>query len=151
VGRFQPFHLGHLEAIKDILRKNEKVIIVIGSSQEKGTVKNPFSFKERKRMISESLESEGIRNFRIIGIRDFMDDKKWTSEIRKACYFDRVYSRNAWTIRCFRKAGIPVKKHPLFERGKYSATEIRRRLSRGGEWEALVPKKVARHIRKGVL
>jgi nicotinamide-nucleotide adenylyltransferase len=123
------------------------VIIVIGSSQESGTRKNPFSFQERRKMIRESLEAEGIKNFKIAGIRDFMDDKKWVSEIRKACYFDRVYSRNSWTIRCFRKAGIPVKRHELHENGRYSATEIRKRLFRGGEWESLLPGKAADHVK----
>lgn len=42
VGRFQPFHLGHLKVIKDILKKNDFIVIAIGSSDEKNTDKNPF-------------------------------------------------------------------------------------------------------------
>ena len=148
VGRFQPFHLGHLKAIKEILGENERIVIAIGSSQASGTGENPFSFEERERMIREALESEGIRNFGIIGVPDFNDDRKWALEIQKRCRFDRVYSRNPWTIRCFRGLGIPVKSHGIYEREKYSATEIRKRMAEGSEWENLVAEKVVACIKK---
>lgn len=146
VGRFQPFHLGHLEVIKGILKENDKVIIAVGSSQESGTKENPFSFEDRERMIRDCLNSEGIRNFEIIGIPDFMDDQKWVSDIQKKASFDRVYSTNPWTIRCFRKAGIPIKEYAMHEREKYSATGIRNRIVEKKEWESLVPDKVAECI-----
>jgi len=31
VGRFQPFHKGHLRAVKDILGKVDELVIVVGS------------------------------------------------------------------------------------------------------------------------
>ena len=34
IGRFQPFHKGHLAAIKWILKKEGKIFIVIGSNQQ---------------------------------------------------------------------------------------------------------------------
>jgi len=147
VGRFQPFHLGHLKVIKEILRENEKVIIAIGSSQEISTPENPFPFWEREKMIADSLRAEGIERFEIIGMPDYMDDVKWASAIMKKCSFDRVYSRNPWTIRCFRKAGVPVLEHGLYEKKKYSATEIRKRMRAGKNWEKLVPESVGQHIR----
>ncbi len=33
VGRFQPFHLGHLDAIKYALKEVDELVIVIGSAQ----------------------------------------------------------------------------------------------------------------------
>ncbi|MFZ0222198.1 MAG: adenylyltransferase/cytidyltransferase family protein, partial [Candidatus Nitrosopolaris sp.] len=33
VGRFQPFHLGHMATIKFALEKVEELVIVIGSAQ----------------------------------------------------------------------------------------------------------------------
>ncbi|MCX6815150.1 MAG: nicotinamide-nucleotide adenylyltransferase [Candidatus Aenigmarchaeota archaeon] len=147
VGRFQPFHLGHLKVIKEILKENEKVIIAIGSSQENGMEDNPFSFEERRKMIRDSLNREGVKTFEIIEVPDLMDDVKWVSEIRRKCSFDRVYSRNPWTARCFRKAGVPVLEHGLYEKEKYSATEIRKRMRAGKRWEKLVPESVGQHIR----
>jgi cytidyltransferase-like protein len=37
VGRFQPFHKGHLKAIRWILKREKEIFIVIGSSQESFT------------------------------------------------------------------------------------------------------------------
>jgi len=50
-GRFNPPHKGHLQLIKKILREVDNLIIVVGSAQEKNTKRNPFSGKERKKMI----------------------------------------------------------------------------------------------------
>jgi len=33
VGSFQPFHLGHLEAIRDVLEEVDELVIVIDSAQ----------------------------------------------------------------------------------------------------------------------
>lgn len=53
IGRFQPFHSGHLDAIKQI--SEDEIIIGVGSSQYSGTEDNPHSFEERKKMIERSL------------------------------------------------------------------------------------------------
>ena len=68
IGRFQPFHIGHLKVIKWILKKYDKVIIVIGTSQESNTDKNPFSIEERKEMINKTLKTENIEKYEIIDI-----------------------------------------------------------------------------------
>ena len=48
VGRFQPFHIAHLEDVKLEIKEGNQVIIAIGSSEESHTKDNPFTFKERK-------------------------------------------------------------------------------------------------------
>lgn len=48
IGRFQPFHLGHLEAILFGLSKVENLWIGIGSSNKSHEMKNPFTADERK-------------------------------------------------------------------------------------------------------
>jgi nicotinamide-nucleotide adenylyltransferase len=55
IGRFQPFHPGHLDAIKQI--SEPEIIIGIGSSQYSKTTDNPYSFAERKTMIEQNLQS----------------------------------------------------------------------------------------------
>ncbi|MEM3596417.1 MAG: adenylyltransferase/cytidyltransferase family protein, partial [Candidatus Bathyarchaeia archaeon] len=54
VGRFQPFHLGHLEVVRSILNRADELIIAIGSSQYSHTRRNPFTAGERVTMIRES-------------------------------------------------------------------------------------------------
>ena len=53
IGRFQPFHKGHLAVIKKILGEADELIIVVGSSQHRDVVENPFSAEERVEMIRQ--------------------------------------------------------------------------------------------------
>ena len=145
--RAQPFHLGHLRAIEWILRKYEKLIVIIGSSQESHTEENPFTFEERKEMIEKSLKSRGIEKerYEIIGIPDFHNDKAWVEYILKRASFDVVFTRNPWTKRCFESFKIPVKEHPLF--GNTSGSKIREMIKKGEKWEKLVPKEVRKILK----
>jgi len=43
VGRFQPFHLGHLGVVKDILNEVDELVIVVGSAQYSHRIDNPFT------------------------------------------------------------------------------------------------------------
>jgi len=146
VGRFQPFHLGHLSVVRDILEESEKVIILLGSANEKSTPENPFSVREREEMIKRVLDSAGIKMFRIGHVRDFHNDEQWTAAVEKSFRFEVVYSQNPWTIRCFKKAGYTVKRHVLYDRGKYSGVRIRQRMASGLEWKNLVPGAVYDYI-----
>src|SRR3989344_3055253 len=93
IGRFQPFHNGHLHVAKSLSRKFDEIIIGIGSSQEKNTRNNPFSYNERKAMISNALKANNIRNFKIFPVPDLYDDYKWTNYILKNLpQFDVAYS-----------------------------------------------------------
>ena len=58
IGRFQPFHLGHLEAIKFALAKVEHLHVGIGSSNKSHEERNPFTADERKKMILSSIDDE---------------------------------------------------------------------------------------------
>lgn len=52
VGRFQIFHNGHKSLIDDSIKFAKKTIVLVGSSDKMRTKGNPFSFEERKKMIS---------------------------------------------------------------------------------------------------
>jgi nicotinamide-nucleotide adenylyltransferase len=151
VGRFQPFHKGHLKAIKWILKKEKEIFIIIGSSQESLTEKNPFSFSERKEMITQVLKAKKIKNFKIFGIEDMEDDTLWAKKILKITKLKpkeaTVYTKNHWTKECFEKIGVKVKSHPIFF-NKLSATEVRERIKKGERWKHLVPKEIWKHLEK---
>ena len=51
VGRFQVLHLGHVDMISKAIQLCDQVGIFIGSSQESGTLKNPYTFEKRKEML----------------------------------------------------------------------------------------------------
>ena len=50
-GRFQGLHYGHLHLIQTALAIADRVIVLLGSAQEQGTVRNPFSVTTRDKMI----------------------------------------------------------------------------------------------------
>ena len=146
VGRFQPMHVGHLKAIKWILEKYDKVIIVIGSSQESNTDKNPFDVEERKEMINKILKTENITNYEIIEIPDVHDDEVWVKLILEKASFEIVFTLNSWVERCFKEFNIEVKGHPMF--GDISGTMIRKLVRDGKQWEDLVPKEVVEIVKR---
>lgn len=146
IGRFQPFHNGHLYVVKNISKKFDEIIIGIGSSQGKKTFENSFSYNERKAMISKTLKNFKISNFKIFPIPDLYDDAKWTKYILKNLpKFDIAYSGNEWTIRCFKKHEIKVKKIRLL-RG-INSTRIRKMMARNKNWQKFVPREVAKYIK----
>ena len=55
IGRFEPFHNGHLANVKQAFTIADHVQILIGSSFQPATIKNPFTFAERRDMISSAL------------------------------------------------------------------------------------------------
>ena len=48
VGRFQGLHKGHEHLINTALSLSDRVLVLLGSAQEFGTVKNPFSVTTRQ-------------------------------------------------------------------------------------------------------
>jgi len=152
IGRFQPFHKGHLEAIKWILKKEKKIFIIIGSSQNSFTKENPFSFSERKEMIKKTLRAEKIKNFKIYRIPDFLeDDILWAKKILRRTKLNPkkaiVFTKSPWTKRCFEKTGVKVNPHPIFF-NKLSATKLREKIAKGKNWENLVPRTVFQFLEK---
>lgn len=151
VGRFQPFHLGHLEAIKYILSAANEIIIAVGSSQESHTLENPFTAGERIYMIRLALDEEKIdpRRYYIIPVADVYIHSLWVSHVcSQVPKFDVVYSNEPLTRRLFIESGFKVESIPFYKREICSATEIRRRMLLDLNWEELLPKSVAAYIKE---
>jgi len=152
VGRFQPFHLGHLEAVKWILGRVDEIIIAVGSSQYSHSLKNPFTAGERITMIIKALEWAGIdrRKFLTIPVPDIHTHSLWVEHVVSLVpSFRVVFTNEPLTKRLFEEDGrFKVSPIPFFKRELYSATEIRRRIVLGDDWEELVPKPVAEYIKE---
>lgn len=58
IGRFQHIHLSHKKMINTALQSCERVILMVGSSQESGTVRNPFNLYTRMNLIREVFKKE---------------------------------------------------------------------------------------------
>ena len=146
IGRFQPFHLGHLEDIKNAVKEVDELIIGIGSSNEEHTKENPFTVEERIEMIDLVLPANNISNYTVFPIPDLGNDKKWVEHIETLVpKFDVVYTGNKLTERCF-KGKYKVKRVNMLE--GISSTIIRNKMLKNMDWQSLVPKKVADFIEK---
>ena len=146
IGRFQPFHLGHLEVVKLILEKVNELTIVIGSAQYSHTKNNPFTVGERIKMIRESLKEAKINldRVQVTPITDVNVHGIWVYHISLyAGKFDIIFSNDPLTSQLFNEAGFKVESIPFFKREIYSATEIRNRILKDHNWRELVPKSVS--------
>jgi nicotinamide-nucleotide adenylyltransferase len=146
VGRFQPFHLGHLNAIKFILSEVDDVIVIIAASQISHQPDNPFTAGERYDMIRNSLAEEfkDLTRVIIIPANDIKDNGLWVAHIlRLVPKFDIVYTNNPLVGYLFKQAKKKVRNTPLYEREEYSAEHIRALMVSGKHtWKKLVPKAV---------
>lgn len=148
-GKFQPFHLGHLEVAKAILQEVDEIVLAIGSAQFSYTPENPFTAGERMEIARRSLLDGGVdlRRCSIVPVPDVGTHSIWVSYVKTFCpRFDVVYSNNNLVRTLFIDAGYEVKPSPLFNRGLYSSSEIRRRMREKGDWRSLVSSSAAVYL-----
>lgn len=85
IGRFQPFHQGHLYVVNTALQHADKVLLLIGSANAPRTPKNPFTFAERAQMIQGSFDDKTAQRICCVGIDDATyNDNKWLSGVQRA-------------------------------------------------------------------
>jgi quinolinate synthase len=126
IGRFQPFHAGHLDALKQISEK--EIIIGIGSSQYSGTKDNPYDFEERKKMIVKNVKTLN-KKLKIIAIPDIHNEKNWVNHVEKIVgKFDVVYTGNKLVTKLFKAKKYKVK--TIKKNIDLSASEIRQETAR---------------------
>ncbi len=147
VGRFQPFHKGHLAVIRECLGKCDELIVVIGSAEESHTMRNPFTAGERFQMILSCLTQEERLRILIVPIRDVNRYSVWVNHLESYLPpFDIVFSNSDLTRSLFKQAGYEVRKTKAYNPKLYSATEVRKRMISGKAWSSLVPEPVARML-----
>jgi bifunctional NMN adenylyltransferase/nudix hydrolase len=96
VGRFQPMHFGHLTVIKRALKYAKHVLVLVGSANASRSARNPFSYEERQRMISDAVaeldgfNESGVKQAARLIIKPLQDhiyaDDAWTAEVQAKVY-----------------------------------------------------------------
>ncbi len=160
-GRFQPFHNGHLEYLRAAVGRCENLIIGLTNADptqisEEATSQhrhlpesNPFTFFQRSVMIREVLIEEGIPLERTLIIPfPVHSPDRWRYYLPpNVVHYLRVFS--PWEeakVERLRQQGYCVEVlHPGAPKA-VDATDVRRRMASGEEWEELVPAAVARVI-----
>ncbi len=143
IGRFQPFHKGHLEIIKKILNENDYVVIGIGSAQLSHTLMNPFTAGERYLMILNTLEYYNISNYYIVPIEDVNSNPMWVAHVESLTPpFERVYTNNPLVRRLFYEKNYEVLSSPMFNRNEWTGTKIRNKMINVQDWKSAVPETV---------
>ena len=151
MGRFQPFHLGHLNLVKQILEECDEVIIAITSSQFNYLEKDPFTAGERIEMIHDSLIESGIDLSRcfIVAIENQFNIATWASYLKAALpRFDKVYSGNDYVKMLLADSAINVVPPKFLDRPQYNATHIRSMIISDDAWQSLVPNSVVKFLQK---
>lgn len=148
VGRFQPFHKGHLAVVRKIAKESDTLALVIANSEASGTDTDPFTAHDRKEMIRRALIEEDIYDkIEIYAQRDVGDDDLWASEIMdKIGYADIAYTGNGWTSRCL-EPYMKIEVLKMIERDIYSGTLVRKLIKeKDARWKKCVPPAVASYL-----
>jgi nicotinamide-nucleotide adenylyltransferase len=149
VGRFQPFHRGHLELVRQVVAASSprRLLVVIGSAEESYTWPNPFTAGERFEMIARALDEARVSAVDVVPVPDIAKHALWVRYLEGLLPpFDRVYSHNPLTLMLFSRAGYATESPPLVDRAKLEGVRIREKLARGEDVANLVPPAVARYL-----
>ena len=149
VGRYQPFHKGHLEVLMEAMEKCDELVIGIGSAQESHTLENPFTAGERIEMIRLCLSKEMKARTIMVPINDVNRFAIWVSHIESLVPpFKAVFTNNPLTKSLFEAKSYKVHQTKIYDRSIYSGTVIRERMLNGENWKELVPKDIVRFLSK---
>lgn len=89
IGRFQPFHLGHLALLEHALSAAPRALLVVGSAPGPRVAKNPFTAEERIAAIQSSLTPDQRARVSFAMVRDYYDEPRWAgavkAKVRAAC------------------------------------------------------------------
>jgi nicotinamide-nucleotide adenylyltransferase len=146
VGRFQPFHRGHLAVARAIraAHPDESLILAIGSAQASFTQENPFTAAERFEMIQAALAAAQVSGCLVVPLPDIRRHSVWVAHAEELLpFFRRVHTNNPLTHRLFTRAGYPVETPAWVERERFEGRRIRAALAEGTEWTTAVTPEVA--------
>lgn len=149
LGRFQPFHKGHLAACEMMLNDCERGFLVLGSANIAPEPDNPYTVFERRAMVEIALrEASLLTNCEIYVIEDIPDDSKWVAYVESHVpHFTHVYSGKGLHFDLFAE----THKYEMVKLSRVNeiyATKIREAVIKGEKWEDLVPDLVVREIKK---
>lgn len=115
IGRFQPFHSGHLSMVQYLTEVGyQHIVIGIGSAQYARTADNPLTDSERLYCIRTTLANHPqLARSSIVALPDIHDDTRWVDHVNAIVYtvtpqYDVVVSGNSWVQGLFKARAVQV-------------------------------------------
>lgn len=160
-GRFQPFHLGHLEYALEAFKRYEHIYVGITQFRQRRLVQvepglavhravpesNPLSYFERAVLIDSVLRNEGIEADRFEIVPFPIEDPTELPEFIGTGIPALTTTYDDWNLRkieLLRSVGYEVVNLWTRDRKQYVGSEVRDKLVAGDEsWRSLVPGAVA--------
>lgn len=84
IGRFQPFHIGHLDVIASVAARADSILMLVGSAYRPRSWKNPFSYGERLQFIRGSTSDLGVAVDMLPLVDTLYNDRAWATNVRTA-------------------------------------------------------------------
>jgi bifunctional NMN adenylyltransferase/nudix hydrolase len=83
IGRFQPFHSGHLTVVKEGLAQADRLILLIGSAYQARNPRNPWTHTEREAMVRACLTDEENTRLICMPLMDVpYNDELWVRNVQ---------------------------------------------------------------------
>lgn len=94
LARMQPVHNAHLHMINEALKESDKVLVVLGSENKEGMLRNPYDIKLREQMLRECLTPEQNERLDIGTLPDWsMESDTENADIWGRYFYYNVVSR----------------------------------------------------------
>jgi nicotinamide-nucleotide adenylyltransferase len=146
IGRFQPFHNGHMRVVKNIVNEVDELVLGIGSADASHEPRNPFTAGERIMMLRNTLQSLEATTY-VVPLDDMDRNSVWVSHVQSMSpWFEVAYSNNPLVVRLFQEAGVEVQQTRMFDRDRLKGSEVRSLMREDENWEQSVPGAVAEVI-----
>ncbi|MCR4263974.1 MAG: nicotinamide-nucleotide adenylyltransferase [Candidatus Roizmanbacteria bacterium] len=142
IGRFQPFHHGHLAALHDLVFSYQEIFIVVGSSNENFTKDNPLTSGERLHLLRQVISHEGWEKSitQLIPFSDSPDNLLWTHRLIDCLpAFQVVCGNNELNNSLFQHLGYETERLPFRHRSTWQGSVIRQRIREHKSWNPSVP------------
>lgn len=82
IGRFQPFHKGHLSIIKKAMEQAPKTFVLLGSHNVTRTPKNVWTTEERLQMMCPCFTERELARLTFLPIDDYPQDSDWVEHVQ---------------------------------------------------------------------
>ncbi len=136
IGRFQPFHLGHADAVRQIFQKFQgekiKLFIGIGSAEDNFQPKNPITAGERFEIIESAMQELDIssEDYAIVPIRNINHYALWPQHVQQYLPEISVFASGSPLTQNLWENAFPASEIlSLSKREDISGTEIRKAIA----------------------